>query len=118
MKTSALFLALALTAATAGAQQKPDYSRPTLLRILADAPSEKDERAIRFDNGAVVFDALGLRWSFPYHPVLPLPGSRPIVSQVLPDAFSLTGTEYATPPRLFRDELKTRGRIRINVRSQ
>ena len=105
MRTSTLFLAVVLIASAAIAQQAaaPDYSRPTLLRVLSETTVEAEEPPVRFGGGAVRFTALGTRWTFPYYPVLPLAGSRPVVSQVWPDAFSLTGTEIATLPRDFRD---------------
>lgn len=127
MKTSTLLFAIILFATVAAAQEPPDYSRPTLLRVLADTPVDANAPFIRFGGGAVTFTALGTRFAFLYRPMLPLTGSRPIVSQVLPDAFSLTGTELATLPADFRgyrvdsDELirirqMDRGRVRVTVK--
>jgi hypothetical protein len=128
MKTSTLFFAVLLIAAGAFAQEAtPDYSRTTLLHVLAAPPVDDDAPPVRFGGGAVSFAALGTRWAFLYRPMLPLAGSRPVVSQVWPDAFSLTGTELATLPRHFRDYRETneelmriermdRGRVRVTVR--
>lgn len=105
MKTSTLILAVLLIASGAFAQPSPapDFSRPTLLRVLAETTSDAQEPPIRFGGGVVAFEGFGTRWAFLYYPVLPLAGSRPVVSQVWPDAFSLTGTDLATPPRHYRD---------------
>jgi hypothetical protein len=120
MKTNTLFLAFALALIAASALAE-DYSRPTLLRIVHEQQQE-NEPAVTFDNGAVSFTALGTRWAFLYRPMLPLAGSRPVVSQVLPDAFSLTGTELATMPRNFPKieiegiDFGRRGRITVRAR--
>lgn len=124
MKTSTLFLAFALIASGAFAQA-PDYTRPTLLRVLSDVTVEADAPPIRFDDGALRFETFGTRWAFLYRPMLPLAGSRPIASQVWPDAFSLTGTALATLPRhyvrprseeVLRIERMDRSRVRVTVR--
>lgn len=131
MKTSTLAIAIALISASALAQDptpRPDYSRPTLLRVLSvDADSDEESR-IRLGGGALTLTALNTRFAFLYRPMLPLAGSRPIVSQVLPDAFSLTGTALASLPRHWGDpirrsdelvkfEIRERGRARVTVRS-
>jgi hypothetical protein len=99
-------LALLLTAAAAAAQDspaKPDYSKETLIRVLAasEEPPERESR-IRFREGAVEFTALGLDWRFPTV-VGPYPGSiRDDVSMGFPDAFSTLGIPIATGPRAVR----------------
>lgn len=110
MKKSTLTLALLLLAAGSFAQDaqhtpKPDYSRPTLLRIVSEeiTPPPRPHR-FSFPFGAIDFTAFGQRFHVPYLPVPMLAGSRPITAQILPDAFSLTNTEIARPPRTWRDQ--------------
>jgi hypothetical protein len=131
MKTSTLFCAFLLIAATTFGQEEPapDYSQATLLRVLAETSVEAEaEPRIRFEDGALRFQGFGTRWAFLYTPMLPLAGSRPVVSQVLPDAFSLTNTPFATLPHQYRDgrelneelmriERMDRSRMRVTVRS-
>lgn len=130
MKKSLLILTFALIASSAFAQEdasRPDYSRPTLMRVLAVDAGESEGSRLRFSGGAVSFIAFNTRFRLPLGPMLPLAGSRPVVSQVLPDAFSLTNTAYASLPRTWgtpyeRSEdlldLKVdRSRMRVVVRS-
>src|SRR5688572_26635183 len=107
MKTS-LFVTTALTlalAATAVAQETPaadpDYTKPTLIRIFSvdDTPPPR-ERRIKHSFGAIEFRALGMDWRISYLPIaMPLAGSRMRTTNEWPDAFALTGTEFAAPPR-------------------
>ncbi|HUP44896.1 MAG TPA: hypothetical protein VM779_05225 [Thermoanaerobaculia bacterium] len=111
---SLIFFTLAfLLAVTATAQQqqfreeRPDYSRDTLLRLFADAP-EPPETEPRFQHrfGMAELSAVGTRWRVGYLPFfLPLHGSMPWDHhQRWPDPFVLTGTEIASPPRTWRDQ--------------
>ena len=87
------------------APPEPDYSRDKLIEIFANEPQrEKAEPRIKHSIGMIEFKALGMRWRVGYLPFfMPLPGSQPwINSQRWPDPFLLTGTEYASPPRTWR----------------
>jgi len=102
MKATAALALLLLVPARVFAQQpdpKPDYSRPTLLRIIVEKERE-EQRAIRFENGTVTFRALGSNWHF-VPIMMPLVGTRFTTTREWPDAFSLTGTPIATPPRAY-----------------
>lgn len=108
----ALFLLAAPALFAQEADSKPDYSRPTLLRIVA-AKERADRRAIRIEDNTITFHALGTRWRF-IPAMLPLAGTRPTTTKEWPDAFALTGTPYATLPRTFyarRDINKELARI-------
>ena len=122
---SCFVLALLLLSPAALAQEPPDYSRETLMRIFADQPAE-EQPDIRFHIGTVEFRAMGSDWRFVYAPLLPLSGSVMRVTQEWPDPFSLTGTMPATPARVNRSrdlryELhrieRIAPRVRINVRA-
>ena len=105
MRRFASFALLALFAASAMAQQRPDYSRETLLEIFAkEAKKEEAERRFKHEFGAISFKALGMRWRVGYLPFfMPLHGSRPWINgERWPDPFILTGTEIARPPRTWR----------------
>lgn len=116
MRTTFLALFAVLLATAAFAQQdeqtpapKPDYTRPTLIRVLSasEAPPPHPS-AIEFDIGSVTFNALGTTWRFHYLPFLaPLPGSfsrgRGFGSDV-PNAFELTHTELPYTPRTWHDQ--------------
>ena len=105
-----LIIFLLLIAATARAQEDspqppPDFSREKLIEIFADAPQrEETERRIKYSIGMMEFKALGMRWKVGFLPFFaPLPGSQPWIHRDRwPDAFSLTGTEFASPPRTWR----------------
>lgn len=130
MRASATILALLLVAGAAAAQEqrKPDYSRPTLMRIfVVQAPTEEGER-VRYRMGVVDFNALGTSWRFNYLPALlmPLSGTETGVTQTWPDPFALTGTQIATSPRAWRTrramsqeleriEATERAKVRVNV---
>jgi hypothetical protein len=116
MKTAciAAFAALVTTAALAQQTESPsnapapDYSRPTLIRVLsADDSRPQRQSSIQFDVGSVTFNALGTTWRFDYMPFrAPLPGSfsrgRGIGSDIA-NAFELTHTELPYTPRTWRD---------------
>ena len=108
----ALFLLAAPALFAQEAEPKPDYSRPTLLRI-AVAKDRAERRAIRIEENTITFNALGTRWRF-IPVMLPLAGTRPTTTKEWPDAFALTSTPYATLPRTFvarRDINKELARI-------
>ena len=102
---SALLFAGTLTAQQT-AQQAPDYSRPTLLRILADQP-EPDDRKVEYPFGAIQIEGRSTRWLIGYLPFLmPLSGSVPTgrgLGSDFPNPFVLTHTDYAFTPRTWRD---------------
>lgn len=129
----ALFIAAGLQAQTAPASPpKPDYSRPTLIRILSvndEAP--KPEPRIQFPFGAIDVRALGTRWMIGYLPfMMPLSGSvntgRGLGSN-FPNPFALTHTEFPQTARTWRDrrgmsrelrrienEEKKRAKVKVN----
>ena len=79
---------------------KPDYSRPTLIRILSvnEAPPKPEPR-VEFPFGAINVRALGTRWMLGYLPfMMPLSGSvntgRGLGSN-FPNPFALTHTVRA-----------------------
>ena len=118
--TTTLLALLLATSAFAQTEPAPDYSRPTLLRIVVEAEREK-ERGIRFEGGALRFVALGTRWSFPTL-MLPLPGTRFGTTMEWPDAFALTNTPIAYRPgtyptrREISRELKRIERVTAKVK--
>ena len=136
MRQSAMALLLSLAAAAAMAQpsppHQPDFSRPTLVRILSNAPEPPHEPNITYHVGSVEFRALTTRWRIAYLPIMaPLSGSfnrgRGFGAS-LPDPFLLTGTEIPQTARTWRDmrtmsnELKrieqserARAKIRVSV---
>src|SRR5689334_15233121 len=65
MRTTVLTLGAFLFAGALVAQQNPpqppDYSRPTLLRILADQP-EQQERKVEYPFGAIQIEGRSTRW--------------------------------------------------------
>ena len=123
----AFFLLAAPALFAQEAEPKPDFSRPTLLRIVA-AKERADRRAIRIEDNTITFNALGTRWRF-IPAMLPLPGTRPTTTKEWPDAFALTGTPYATLPRTFyarrdinkelaRIDKVTKKKVKIKVTAQ
>jgi len=110
MRTTVLTLAAFLLAGALMAQQNPpqppDYSRPTLLRILADQP-EQQERKVEYPFGAIQIEGRSTRWLIGYLPFLmPLSGSVPTgrgFGSDFPNPFVLTHTDYAFTPRTWRD---------------
>lgn len=107
MKTIRIAFALLLTTAAAYAQQTQpaqDYSKDTLIRVLAASSETEEQQRIRFRDGAVEFRALGLDWRFPTV-VAPLVGSvRDDVSSLAwPDAMATLGIPLATGAHLVRN---------------
>ena len=104
-------------------QLKPDYSRESLRRTFSAHVIElgpKPKPRVQFHIGAIEFRALGMDWRIIYLPImLPLSGTRPGVTQELPDPFALTGTSIAgappyeleSTPRELKAELKRIERV-------
>lgn len=104
---AALFFAGTLTAQQAPATT-PDYSRPTLLRILSVDHTAQEDRRVEYPFGAVRVEGRSTRWLIGYLPFLmPLSGSvntgRGLGSD-FPDPFALTHTQVAYGPRTWRDQ--------------
>lgn len=136
MRTAILLVFVGLCASSALAQDsftpssKPDYSKDTLLRLMADQKPPEHEPRIQFHIGSVAFKALGTEWNFVYLPIMmPLSGTRFGVTREWPDPFTLTGTPIATPPRLWRPdrrainrELKrierTTAKVKVNLKAE
>jgi len=107
MKLAAFGFATLLLAGSALAQDAitttptPDFSKPTLIRILR--PEEVHvlpEHGVHWYFGSFEFGALGMLWRIKYLPfAAPLPGSVRGTTHVIPDAFTLNGTEFASTPR-------------------
>ncbi len=100
-----LFATVAFGQETPAPPQSPNYSRDALLQIFAnEAERGKAEPRIQHSFGQISFKALGMRWRIGYLPFfVPLPGSRPwLNSDRWPDPFLLTRTEFASPPRTWR----------------
>jgi hypothetical protein len=117
MKTSAAVLALLLVTSAAFAQDapRPDYTRPSLLRLFVEA-GEGDSLAVRYRDGAVSFRALGTSWQINYPQLLaPLSGTAfgsTAVTQTYPDPFALTGTPIATSKRAWRTRREINAELR------
>jgi hypothetical protein len=112
MRTTVVTLGAFLFAGALMAQQQnppqpPDYSRPTLLRILSVDQPEQQERKVEYPFGAIQIDGRNTRWLIGYLPFLmPLSGSVPTgrgFGSDFPNPFVLTHTEYAFTPRTWRD---------------
>lgn len=135
MRTTVALSAL-LFAGTLMAQQTtsqpPDYSRPTLLRILSDDQPEQLERKVEYPFGAIQIEGRSTRWLIGYLPLLaPLSGSVPTgrgLGSDFPNPFALTNTEIAYTSRTWRDnramsrelkriesEERKRATVRINT---
>lgn len=136
MRTTVLALAALLFSGTLMAQQTtsqvPDYSRPTLLRILSDEP-EQLERKVDFPFGAVRIEGRNTRWLIGYLPFLmPLSGSVPTgrgLGSDFPNPFALTHTEIAYTSRTWRDnramsrelkriESEERKRAKVSIKTE
>jgi hypothetical protein len=104
MKTSATLLAILLTTGAAAAQQRPDYSKDAIQRLVMDI--YVDEPSVRYYPDSVRFNALGTSWNFHYLPgaVMRLSGTElgVGVTQQMPNPFLLTNTVLATSPRAAR----------------
>lgn len=119
MKFRLFVTALALALAGPAAAQdepatNPDFTKPTLMRIFStdETPPLREPR-VKVRAGALEFRALGMDWRIAYLPILPpLAGSRPTTSREWPDAFSLTGTEFASTPRTWRQRRALSGELR------
>jgi hypothetical protein len=130
---TALFIAISLQAQTEQpTAPKPDYTRPTLIRILSvnDQPPKPEPR-VEYHFGAVDVRALGTRWMIGYLPFfMPLSGSvntgRGLGSN-FPNPFALTHTEIPYTARSWRDrramsrelrridnEEKKRAKVKVN----
>lgn len=137
MRTTVLALAALLFSGTLMAQQTtsqvPDYSRPTLLRILSDEPPEQLERKVDFPFGAVRIEGRNTRWLIGYLPFLmPLSGSVPTgrgLGSDFPNPFALTHTEIAYTSRTWRDnrtmsrelkriESEERKRAKVSIKTE
>lgn len=115
MKAAATLIILLLAAGTVMAQEEatPDYSRDTLLRLLARDETPRRTGDVQFHVGAIEFGALGTRWRFNYLPIMmPLPGTRFTTTREWPDAFALTNTPIATPPRAWRTMREVNAELR------
>lgn len=110
MRTTVFALAALLFSGTLMAQQTasqpPDYSRPTLLRILSDQP-EQEGRKVEYPFGAITIEGRSTRWLIGYLPFLmPLSGSVPTgrgLGSDFPNPFVLTHTDFPYTPRSWRD---------------
>jgi hypothetical protein len=114
MRTRLFITALALAAAGSAFAQEPpaekpaenpDYSKPTLMRVFsADEKPPVRPRRVKVTLAGLEFRALGMDWRIGFMPVMPMAGSRHTTSKEWPDAFSLTGTQFASPPRTWRQQ--------------
>ena len=88
---------LALAEEKPASSAKPDYSKPTLLRLTATDLEVHRDHDFDFSFGSIDFHALGTQFHFHYLPfMMPFPGTAPVTNQQFPDAFSLTRTSIAT----------------------
>ncbi len=132
MKPAAVFLACALTAATAAAQSEslhissttsppppPDYSRAALLRITSTMvePPPPQEKRVEFGLGYIVIKAMNIRFLFsPF--LAPLPGSVRRTNATIPDAFTMLGTEIPQTPRTWRSQRELNKEMRRIERTE
>jgi hypothetical protein len=134
MRTTFFAFAALLFAGALTAQQTstpPDYSRPTLLRILSVDHTAQEDRRVEYPFGAIQIDGRNTRWLIGYLPFLqPLSGSVPTgrgLGSDFPDPFALTHTQLAYGPRTWRDnramsrelsrinaEEKKRAKVKVN----
>jgi hypothetical protein len=129
MRTLAIALVSTLAAGMALGQDalkappKPDYSRPTLMRLFVEEPQISQPR-FDFDIGQVTYHRHGLNLMVGYLPLLaPFPGTVPTTTRQMIDPFAMTHTQYATPARIANAERERqlrqierlgRGRARTN----
>ena len=108
MKIASAAFALLLLAGTALADDvpKPDFTRDGIERALAvDLYQPPEPRPFDWQSMFMLdWSALGTRWHF--RPMLaPIYGSVPVTTGLpTPNAFMLTGTQYAYTARTWRDE--------------
>jgi hypothetical protein len=113
--TTILTLLLLLVAATAQADERPDYSPRGLLRLFSgETPRPSDERALQFSYGVVEYRSpYGGGTNLKFLPaLLPLSGTERRTSQVMPDPFSLTRTQIATSKRAWRTQRTLNAELR------
>ena len=127
MRASTAFLIALLFAVPAAAQdedERPKYSKDTLMRLFANAAQEyEDERGVRYRLGTVEFRALGTDWRFNYLPIMvPMSGSGPgfngEITNTFPDPFMLTNTGIATSPRAWRTTRQRNAELRRIERTE
>jgi len=78
----------------------PDYTRPTILRILHD--QDVEHAPFKIDVGMLTVNTRSTRYRMAWLPFLaPLPYSYPRHTMELPNPFVLTGTDipYVPPPQ-------------------
>ena len=113
--TTILTLLLLLVAATAQADERPDYSPEGLLRLFSGVTVRPSgERALQMSYGVVEYRlpyAGGTNLKFT-PVVLPLSGSEFRTTQTLPDPFSLTRTQIATSKRAWRTQRTLNAELR------
>jgi hypothetical protein len=81
-------------------EQKKDYSRPTILRILHD--QEVEQPPFKIDVGMLEVNTRSTHYRMAWLPFLaPLPYSYPRQTMEVPNPFVLTGTDipYVPPPQ-------------------
>lgn len=121
MRTSAiLFLLFIGTAVAAQDAPETDFSKDTLMRLLAaEEPRPERKPRVDFHVGAVDFMVRGSSFRFNYLPfMVPLSGSNPRTSMEMPDPFSLTNTSIASPPRVWRNRRAVNAELRRIERSE
>ena len=101
----------------------PDYSRPTLVKILSNMPEEPErDRGTRFHFGSVEFRALGTRWRVAYLPIMmPFSGSVNYgrgMGANFPNPFVLTGTQLPYTARSWQDRRAMSGELRRIERTE
>ena len=101
---------------------RPDFSKPSLLRLLSEMPPSKPDPAVAFEFGAVDVRALGTRWKIGYLPFLmPLSGSVNYgrgIGNDFPDPFALTGTVIPWTARSWRDQRALSSELRRIERTE
>jgi hypothetical protein len=122
MRTTATFFLLLLVSTAAAAQDTPetDFSKDTLMRLLAaEEPRPEPRPRVDFHVGAVDFLVRGNTYRFNYLPfMVPLSGSNPRTSSEMPDPFALTQTAIATSPRVWRNRRAVNAELRRIDRSE
>ncbi len=96
----AVLLVLSPVVAFAADDTKPDYTKPTILRILHD--KDVEQAPFKIDVGMLTVNTRSTRYRMAWLPFLaPLPYSYPRQTMELPNPFVLTGTDipYVPPPQ-------------------